>query len=43
MTMPEGMNQAISYIEENLDGQIDYAEIARLAGMSQYHCVFDKS
>lgn len=37
MTMPESMNQAIGYIEENLDGDIDYTKIARLAGMSQYH------
>ena len=37
MTILEGMNRAIHYIEENLDGDIDYAEIARLSGISQYH------
>ena len=37
MTMLESMNRAIRYIEENLTGDIDYAEIARIACTSQYH------
>lgn len=36
MTMLEGMNLAIRYIEENLDRDMDYAEIARIAGTSLY-------
>jgi len=31
------MNRAIRYIEEHLDGDIDYIEIARIACVSQYH------
>lgn len=37
MTMLEGMNRAIGYIEENLAGEIDYAEIAKRACTSQYY------
>lgn len=37
MTLLEGMNRAIHYIEENLDQEIDYGEIARIACTSQYH------
>lgn len=33
----EKMNDAIKYIEENLDGEIDYIDIARIAGCSSYH------
>lgn len=31
------MNEALSYIEENLDGKIDFKEVARLAFCSEYH------
>lgn len=31
------MNDAINYIEENLDGEIDFKEVARLAFCSEYH------
>jgi AraC family transcriptional regulator len=31
------MNDALNYIEENLDGEIDSKEIARLAFCSEYH------
>ncbi|MBS4207488.1 AraC family transcriptional regulator [Bacillus sp. FJAT-50079] len=31
------MNEAIKYIEENLSGEIDYKEVARLAYCSEYH------
>lgn len=37
MTLLEGMNRAIQYIEENLDQEIDYAQVARIACTSQYH------
>ena len=37
MTMLEGMNRAICYIEEHLNGEIDYSEVARIACASQYH------
>ena len=37
MTVLEGLNRAIHYIEENLDQEIDYAQIARVACTSQYH------
>lgn len=33
----ERMNGALAYIEANLDGEIDYAEAARLACCSTYH------
>lgn len=32
-----GIQRAIDYIEENLDGQIDYAEAARISFSSEYH------
>lgn len=31
------MNDALNYIEENLDGEIDFKEVARLATCSEYH------
>ncbi len=31
------MNAALNYIEDNLDGEIDYAAVARTACCSQYH------
>lgn len=31
------MNDALNYIEENLDGEIDFKEVARLAFCSEYH------
>lgn len=31
------MNEALNYIEENLDGIIDFKEVARLAFCSEYH------
>ncbi len=31
------MNDSINYIEENLDGEIDFKEVARLAFCSEYH------
>lgn len=31
------MNQALDYIEENLTGKIDYKEVAKRAGCSEYH------
>lgn len=37
MTMLEGINRAIQYIEENLDGEIDYEQISRAACSSQYY------
>ncbi|WP_167957024.1 AraC family transcriptional regulator [Anaerosporobacter faecicola] len=33
----ENMRQAINYIEDNLDGQIEYSKIAQIALCSQYH------
>lgn len=33
----KGMNDALSYIEENLDNDIDFKEVARLAVCSEYH------
>ena len=37
MTVLEGMNRAIRYIEEHLGEEIDYGEVARIACVSQYH------
>lgn len=37
MTMLEGLNRAVHYIEENLDQEIDYREMARIACTSQSH------
>ena len=37
MSSLERMNQALTYIEANLDDEIDYAEIERLALCSEYH------
>jgi AraC family transcriptional regulator len=31
------MNNALDYIEENLDGEIDYKKIAQVALFSEYH------
>ncbi len=33
----KNMNKALSYIEENLDGDIDLKEVAKIALCSQYH------
>lgn len=33
----ENMNAAMNYIEANLDGEIDFREVARLAMTSEYH------
>ena len=33
----ENMRNALNYIEENLDGEIEYSEIAQIALCSQYH------
>lgn len=33
----KSMNKALSYIEENLDGDIDLKEVAKIALCSQYH------
>lgn len=33
----KGMNEALSYIEENLTNEIDFKEVARLALCSEYH------
>lgn len=33
----ENMRKALNYIEENLDGKIEYAKIAQIALCSQYH------
>ena len=37
LTLLDGMNIALDYIEDNLDGKIDYAAAARAACCSQYH------
>ena len=37
MSSLENMNQALAYIEENLDGDIDFGEVERLALVSEYH------
>ncbi|MGG0812846.1 AraC family transcriptional regulator [Paenibacillus alvei] len=37
MDMLKDMNQALAYIEEHLDQDIDYAKVAQLAGTSEYH------
>ncbi|SFB03888.1 MULTISPECIES: AraC family transcriptional regulator [unclassified Bacillus (in: firmicutes)] len=37
MDMLKQMNTAIRYIEENLAGEIDFKEVARLAYSSEYH------
>jgi len=31
------MNEALNYIEENLDGEVDFKKVARLALCSEYH------
>lgn len=33
----KGMNDALNYIEENLDNEINFKEVARLAFCSEYH------
>ncbi|WP_078596531.1 AraC family transcriptional regulator [Evansella clarkii] len=37
MDLLKNMNRAIDYIEENLTGDIDFKEVARLAYCSEYH------
>ncbi len=37
MNLLENMNEALNYIEENLTGDIDYKEAAKLALCSEYH------
>lgn len=37
MDMLKNMNQAMGYIEECLDGEMDMSRAARLAGCSEYH------
>ena len=37
MEWVDDLNRAMGYIEENLAGRIDLAEIARLAACSQFH------
>lgn len=37
MNMLENMNKALRYIEEHLDQEIDFQELARLAYCSEYH------
>ena len=33
----ERLNETINYIEEHLTGEIDYEELAKIAGCSTYH------
>ena len=33
----KGMNEALSYIESQLDGQIDFGKVARISGVSEFH------
>lgn len=35
--MLKDMNEALQYIEEHLDGDIDFRELAEIAGVSEYH------
>lgn len=37
MDMLKDMNEALHYIEEQLDGDIDFEEVAAIAGVSEYH------
>ncbi|WP_054707938.1 AraC family transcriptional regulator [Bacillus sp. JCM 19041] len=37
MDLLKNMNAAVSYIEHNLDEEIDYAEVARIAYFSEHH------
>lgn len=37
MNLLDGLNNALDYIEDNLDGNIDYAAVARAACCSPYH------
>lgn len=37
MELLKSMNDALNYIEENLTGEIDFKEVARLAVCSEYH------
>jgi len=37
MELLKNMNEALNYIEENLSGEIDFKEVARLAVCSEYH------
>lgn len=33
----KGMNEALSYIESQLDGQIDFSKVAGISGVSEFH------
>ena len=37
MDMLQDMNEALRYIEEHLDGNIDFAEVAAISGVSEFH------
>lgn len=37
MDMLKGMNDALAYIESQLDGQIDFGQVARISGVSEFH------
>jgi AraC family transcriptional regulator len=37
MDMLKDMNEALLYIEEHLDGDIDFEEVAEIAGVPEYH------
>lgn len=37
MDMVKNLNRAMRYVEENLAGDIDFKEVARLALSSEYH------
>lgn len=37
MDMLKDMNEALRYIEEHLDGDIDFGKVAKIAGVSEFH------
>lgn len=37
MDMLKDMNEALRYIEDHLDGEIDFSKIAAIAGVSEFH------
>lgn len=37
MNMLKDMNEALKYVEEHLDGEIDFQELADIAGVSEFH------
>ncbi len=37
MDVLDSLNKALAYLEEHLTGDIDYTEIAKIAGCSEYH------